>query len=119
LQIGNPQVVLKTLVAYTKLDGFDSTSTLLEWIPPTVSSEILRSIGLIHFITRYQNLYQEVSSARAYALGATKLVDEDGYYKFCTSFLTTPLIESTWSKLHPCSIELQISIEVRTTYREF
>jgi hypothetical protein len=80
-------VVLKALIAYTKLDDFDSTSTLLEWIPPTMFSEILRSIDPIHFITRHQNLYQAVSPARAYALGITKVVDEDGYYKFCTRFL--------------------------------
>jgi len=87
LQRGDPQVVLKALIAYTKLDDFDSTSTLLEWIPPTMFSEILRCIDPIHFIKRYQNLYRAVSPARAYALGITKIVDEDGYYKFCTRFL--------------------------------
>jgi hypothetical protein len=78
---------LKALIAYIKLGGFESTSALLESIPPTMFSEILHCIDPIYFITRYQNLYQEVSPARAYALGIMKLVDEDGYYKFCTQFL--------------------------------
>ena len=87
LRLGNAHAVLWVLIKHTAHDDFRHASTLLESIPPTMFSEILRCIDPAHFISRYQVLQKEISPAYARVLGLSRAIDRDGYYKFCRQFL--------------------------------
>jgi hypothetical protein len=105
LQTWDPQMVPKPLIEHTNVDGVDSTSMLLDSISPTMFSEILCCIDPKHFVSRHLNLHKEVSPAQTYVLGLPNVINEDGYYKFCTQFLDQAIsILNRWSQNFPLSL---------------
>lgn len=85
LRLENPHLVLKALGNLIKYDGEAYTSKLLETIPPSTFSEILRFLDPAHFVDRLVSLQQEVGPATAQRLKLPQ--NENGYVGFCKIFL--------------------------------
>ncbi len=88
LRTGNPHSVLRALSNHTNSVGFDETRSLLGSMPPPTFSEVLRCLDPKHFISRYQELYREISPRLAKQMGLSESIDlQGGFYRFCVLFI--------------------------------
>ena len=85
LRVGDPHMVLKALVNMIKYDGEGYTSDILETVPSTTFSEILRLLDPSHFVSRLMELHREIGPKTAQHLNLPQ--NEWGYLRFCKIFL--------------------------------
>ncbi len=87
LRKGNPRQIMKILLLNNHSDGYGQTNTLLERMPPTTFSEVLRCLDPKHFLHRYAELYRESSPGLSKFIRLEEAFDEDGHYRFYKEFL--------------------------------
>jgi hypothetical protein len=86
LRLGNPHMVLRALVNLVRYDGEHYTGNMLETIPASTFSEILRCLDPAHFVNRFAELQREAGPKTVQRLKLPR--NEDGYLRFCKLFLS-------------------------------
>lgn len=91
LQTGNPQSILRAVMGTIRHDGGQYVSEVLQQLPASTFSEVLRSIHPRHFVSRFNHLHKEISTAAAKNLGLIlpgEVIYNQGYQHFCGILLS-------------------------------